>query len=219
MLRRWNKHSNYISVPAWNTPPTQLVPFTTEMCVYDIVGHLKASVAYLTDYHSLEWDSPTQDALLLKREKGSINYSSWFESYAGGDAVNLNLFMGFASDPRRVEPSRYGSMSPLVYVWTLPKIDWLLSFTNIISRTASDVQRYFMSKSAVMLASQSRKVFNERSRSHQKFTCSSLAERVSTSAEGMRVLMISLLKIILVFKLMDHVHCCLPQYNILIHCY
>ena len=25
-----------------------------------------ASVAYLTDYPSLEWDSPTQDALLLK---------------------------------------------------------------------------------------------------------------------------------------------------------
>ena len=60
-----------------------------------------ASVAYLTDYHSLEWESPTQDALLLKGENGSINYSSWFENYAGREAVNLNLFMGFASDPEK----------------------------------------------------------------------------------------------------------------------
>ena len=27
-----------------------------------------ASVAYLIEYHSLEWDSPTQDALLLKEK-------------------------------------------------------------------------------------------------------------------------------------------------------
>ena len=61
-----NKHRNSISVPAWNTPPAQLVPLTAENFVYDNVGHFMASVAYLTDYHSLEWDSPTQDALLLK---------------------------------------------------------------------------------------------------------------------------------------------------------
>ena len=44
------------------------MPFTAENFVYGNVGQFMASVAYLTEYHSLEWDSPTQDALLLKEK-------------------------------------------------------------------------------------------------------------------------------------------------------